>query len=154
MRTRILAMVLIVLSAGIYWGTMDLVVSPFEPLGAAAFPRVIAVVVGLLSMWLLVFPNEANAPEPELDRVNRGEEAAKSTPLMAWATVACALLFAAALQTRLVSFGIAATVFLVVLMSILTRFNRNAIVMTMVLAAIFGFGLEYIFTSVFVVDLP
>src|SRR5690606_36587436 len=120
MRTRILAIVLIAISGFIYWGTMDLVVSPFEPLGSAAVPRVIAAVVALLSLGLLFFPGAGKAVVSDFGPEDTDEDAPPATPIMAWATAACALLFAFVLQSRLVSFGLAAAVSLVVLMSILT----------------------------------
>lgn len=163
MQTKILAAALIAFSAVIFWGTLDLAPSPFEPLGASAFPRFIAILVALLSVVLLFMPSERTATAPEIEAATPSEFAGpedddegstRPTPVMALATVACTIVYALALQARLVSFGISTTVFLVVLMTILTRFNPRAIPVTLVTAAVFGFGLEYLFTSVFVVNLP
>ena len=162
MQTKILAVALIAFSAFIFWGTLELAPSPFEPLGASAFPRFIAIVVALLTVMLLFMPSERTASEPVAEGVpapdaaeaEGDEDDTRPTPVMALATIACTIVYAMALQARFVSFGISTTIFLLVLMTILTRFNPKALPVTVVAAPVFGFGLEYVFTSVFVVNLP
>ncbi|WP_158625926.1 tripartite tricarboxylate transporter TctB family protein [Arsenicitalea aurantiaca] len=163
LQTKILAAVLIAFSALIFWGTLNLAPSPFEPLGASAFPRFIAVLVAIFSIGLVFMPSEREEPElpvvadpaPELaGPVDDDQVGMRATPVMALATVGCTIVYAIALQARIVSFAISTAIFLLVLMTILTRFNPRAMPLTLVMAVVFGFGLEYVFTSVFVVNLP
>jgi putative tricarboxylic transport membrane protein len=162
MQTKILGVTLIAFSALIFWGTLELAPSPFDPLGASAFPRVISVMVALLSILLLLLPSEQEAGAAKADSTSgvsadgteSDEDNTRPTPVMALATVACTIVYAIALQMRMVSFSVSTAIFLVVLMSILTRFSPKAIPATLILSVVFGFGLEYLFTSVFVVNLP
>ncbi len=58
------------------------------------------------------------------------------------------------LHLQVMSFGIVTFAFLVLLIWAMERFNPRKILPAAIVAAIFSFGAEYIFTNVFVVDLP
>ena len=53
-----------------------------------------------------------------------------------------------------VRFSIATAVFLSLSIGMLRSFSRRALPLILVLAVVLGFGLEYLFTHVFVIDLP
>ena len=146
MRDRILGCILIVLCGAVYWATLDLPPPTYEPLGPAAFPRILAVLIGVLAVPLILKP----------DRYERdaGIDDVKPTPWMPVWLILGAVVFAIVMQSRTVSFAVTATVFLIYATAILTRFDRRGWLPTLIISPIIGFGLEYIFTSIFIIDLP
>jgi hypothetical protein len=55
---------------------------------------------------------------------------------------------------ELASFAITTTIFLFVTISMLMNFNRKTMLIGAIIALVMGFGCQYLFTEVFVVDLP
>jgi hypothetical protein len=55
---------------------------------------------------------------------------------------------------RVVDFAILTALFLLVKIGVLTRFERRLLPLIVVLALVVGFGCQYVFTRIFVVDLP
>ena len=55
---------------------------------------------------------------------------------------------------RVVDFAILTALFLLVTIGTLTRFERRLLPLIVVLALVVGFGCQYVFTRIFVVDLP
>ncbi len=68
--------------------------------------------------------------------------------------VVVTLIYILGLALELTSFAILTTVFLTFTIGFLTRFRRRALAVALVLGLVMGFGCEYLFTQVFVVDLP
>ena len=64
------------------------------------------------------------------------------------------VLYVTALQFRLTTFAIVTTVFLTATIFVLSRFDLAKLPVILVVAAVTGFGCQYLFTRVFVVDLP
>jgi len=62
--------------------------------------------------------------------------------------------YVTALQFRLTTFAIVTTVFLTATIFVLCRFDLAKLPVILVVAAVTGFGCQYLFTRVFVVDLP
>ena len=58
------------------------------------------------------------------------------------------------LHFQVASFGFVTFLFLAILIWSMERFNHRKILPALAIAAVFSFGAEYIFTNVFVVDLP
>ncbi len=146
MRDRILGCILIVLCGAVYWATLDLPPPTYEPLGPAAFPRMLAVLIGVLAVPLIL--------KPERYERDAGTDDVKPTPWMPVWLILGAVVFAIVMQSRMVSFAVTATVFLIYATAILTRFDRRGWLPTLIISPIIGFGLEYIFTSIFIIDLP
>ncbi|MEX2617841.1 MAG: tripartite tricarboxylate transporter TctB family protein [Alphaproteobacteria bacterium] len=146
MRDRILGLLLLFVCGAVYWATGDLPPPSYEPLGPAAFPRILAIAIAVLAVPLIIKPERYNR--------NLEDDGVTPTPWMAVWLVLAAVAFAAALHTRIVPFYIIATVFLVVSMAILTRFDRRGWLPTLLASPFIGFGLHYIFTNVFIIDLP
>jgi len=59
-----------------------------------------------------------------------------------------------ALSARVADFALVTTVFLFALIAILARFERRALVLAAIIAVAMGYGCQYVFTEIFVVDLP
>lgn len=154
MRDRVLALVLMGVALVIYWGTLALPPSRMEPLGPSAFPRALAVVIFVLSLPLLFRrPNPAEAT-PESLADDPEDDPVRPRPWVAVVTMLAAAALTLGLQFRVISFALAATLFLAVVMTVLTGFRLRALPATLVIAPLTGFGLQYLFTRVFVIYLP
>ncbi|MGF1475013.1 MAG: tripartite tricarboxylate transporter TctB family protein, partial [Geminicoccaceae bacterium] len=64
------------------------------------------------------------------------------------------LVYVAAMHGRLFGFAILTTVFLILTIGLLTRFQVRTLPWVVGIAAATGFGCQYLFTRVFIVDLP
>jgi putative tricarboxylic transport membrane protein len=159
MRDRLLAGALIVVMAVVIWGTLELPPPSFEPLGAAAFPRGLAILIALLALPILfgrdrrgpAIPEQAGSPAGE---GTGGDGIVRRQPLMAVILIAAAAGLAALMQVRTIDFSILATAFLFATMTALNRFSIRAMPLSILIALVVGFGIDYIFTQVLIVDLP
>ena len=64
------------------------------------------------------------------------------------------VVYVAALHFRVTTFAIITTVFLIATIFVLVRFDIAKLPVILLVAAVTGFGCQYLFTRVFVVDLP
>lgn len=150
---------LIVLSALIFRETLSLPPGSFDPVGSAGFPRLISAAIGILSLVILIraarrtlggsknaaasaTPNEAVSPT------------FRRRPDLALSFYALSLVYVSALALKLISFGICTVLFLFISIGMLTRFYYKRLPVVILIALVIGFGCQYIFTQVFVVDLP
>ena len=139
------ALMLILISSLALFGTRDIPPGRFEPMGSAPVPQAVAGMVLLLAIWIIVRACIDRRPvvAPAADRY-----------LDAAVVVAFTLLFVAAMHYRLTTFAILTTLYLVATIGFLIRFDRRRLIWVVGIAAIVGFGFQYLFTRVFVVDLP
>jgi hypothetical protein len=141
----------IVLCAAVLWEARGLPPGTFEPLGSAPIPRATAWVIILLC--LIVMGRAVMV-------LRRGAVAAAADPgygarpLDAAVTLGLTVHYVLAMAFRLTGFAILTSVFLFVTIAFLARFERRLLPVAAVVALIMGFGCEYVFTRVFVVDLP
>ena len=75
-------------------------------------------------------------------------------PASALLLAAATVLYVLVLHLRLVSFGPLTAFYLFIVISALERFRPKALIGAAIVGIIFGFGIQYLFTQVFVVDLP
>jgi hypothetical protein len=75
-------------------------------------------------------------------------------PLDAAAVIGLSVLYVLAMALRLLDFAVLTALFLMVTIGALTRFERRLLPIIVVLALATGFGCQYVFTRIFVVDLP
>jgi uncharacterized membrane protein len=141
---------LIVVCSLVLWEARRIPPGVFDPLGSAPIPRAVA---GLIIFLCLVVMVQA------LRRWMRGERATGETEfslryLDAVGVVVVTLIYILGLALELTSFAILTTVFLTFTIGFLNRFRRRALMVALVLGLVMGFGCEYLFTQVFVVDLP
>jgi hypothetical protein len=142
------ALVLIVIAAIAIWEAADLPPGTFEPLGSARVPQMTAGLIILLSLWVIVraMLRQDGVGDTEPFGTARWRDAA----IVAGLTV----LYVAALHFRITTFAIVTMVFLTATIFVLVRFNVAKLPIILLVAAIAGFGCQYLFTRVFVVDLP
>jgi hypothetical protein len=149
MRDRILGCLLLILCGVVYWATLELPPPEYEPLGPAAFPLMLVGAIAVLAIPLILKPEPyVKAPPPP------DGEYVKPTPWLSVWLLLAAVAFAAVMQTRAIPFSLTATGFLIIAMAILTRFEKRAWPATLIVSPIVGFGLEYIFKHIFIIDLP
>jgi hypothetical protein len=139
----------IVTCAVVLWETRDIPPGTFEPLGSAPIPQAVAVLIILLTLVIMA---------KAWLSLKRGETAgdAQVPPRYADAAMLCALTVAyvTALHLRIGRFDVLTTIFLFITIGILVRFGRKSLLTIGIVSAITGFGAQYAFTQVFVVDLP
>lgn len=142
------ALVLIVIAAIAIWEAADLPPGTFEPLGSARVPQMTASLIILLSVWVILraMLREASADEVEHAGAARWRDAG----IVAVLTI----IYVAALHFRITTFAIVTTVFLTATIFVLARFDLTKLPVILLVAVITGFGCQYLFTRVFVVDLP
>jgi len=147
-----LGLCLIVVCGAVLWEARSIRPGVFEPLGSAPIPQATA---GLITLLALVVMGRAlhalfrRPPAPPAD----GEELTLR-PLDAAAVILLTTLYILAMALRVVDFAILTALFLLVTIGVLTRFERRLLPLVVVLALVVGFGCQYVFTRIFVVDLP
>jgi hypothetical protein len=139
------ALMLILIASLALFGTRTIPPGKFEPLGSAPVPQAVAGLILLLAIWIIVRacidkrPTAAASADRYLD---------------AGVVVVLTVLFVVGMQYRIASFAILTLVYLVATIGFLTRFDRRQLPWIVGIAAVVGFGFQYLFTRVFVVDLP
>jgi hypothetical protein len=139
------ALMLILIASLALFGTRTIPPGRFEPLGSAPVPQAVAVLILLLAIWIIVRACIDRRPIAA---------AAVDRYLDAGVVVVLTLLFVAAMHYRLASFAILTLIYLTATIGVLTRFDRRQMPWIVGIAAVVGFGFQYLFTRVFVVDLP
>ncbi len=142
------ALVLIVIAAVAIWQSADLPPGTFEPLGSAPVPQMTAGLIILLSLWVIL---------RAMLRADGNEEATHAAPERwrdAASVAVLTVLYVAALHFRVTTFAIITAVFLTATIFVLARFDLKKLPVILLVAAITGFGCQYLFTRIFVVDLP
>jgi hypothetical protein len=139
------ALVLIVIAGVAIWQASALPPGTFEPLGSARVPQATAGLIVLLGLWVIV---RAMLREDQ-DHAQAGARW-RDAAMVALLTV----FYVIAMQFRLASFAVLTAVFLTAAIFVLARFDVGKLPVIVLLAALTGFGCQYIFTRVFVIDLP
>lgn len=158
-RDIVLSLSILFVCALAYIGCMSLSESPYEPLGAGFFPKTISIVLALLSLILLgksvrnVFKNH----QGNVEGVSQSEPLPavfKRRPGLAGLGVIITILYISVLYFRIMGFRISTVLFGVFLGTLLSRFNYKNSLISFIIAVVMGLGLHYIFTNVFIIDLP
>lgn len=143
----------IVICSVLWWQASYLPPGSFEPLGSGPVPKVTAAIVILCCIAIII---------RAVLQIRRGPGAAYEIrnqfsgrpPYGAVVMLGGAIVYVGVLHLRLLPFGIATFIFLVLLIWALEDFRKRTLIPATLTAAIVGFGTEYLFTNVFVVDLP
>jgi putative tricarboxylic transport membrane protein len=146
-----LALFLIVVCGAVLWEARSIPPGVFEPLGSAPVPQATAGVIILLA--LVVMGRALRAMLGAAPARPAGEDLVLR-PLDAAAVMALTALYVLAMALRLFDFAILTALFLMVTIGALVRFERRLLPLIVVLALVTGFGCQYVFTRIFVVDLP
>jgi putative tricarboxylic transport membrane protein len=140
---------LIALSLFVIWGTRDIPPPFFDPIGSAAFPKYSAYIILALAVAI-----GARALLSLRKAIQRPKKTYREEPLLAVAVVLTSALYVLSMQWELLSFRWATLVFIFLLASILSKFEKRVMIASAVIALVFGFGGQYLFTEVFYMDLP
>lgn len=152
-----LAVVLIAISLLTIYGTLELPAGSFEPLGSATIPQVVAGAIIVFSVWMLVNALAARRQTRVMhDRVDGREPSERVRPRydLAISLMVLAVVYVLVMAMGWVRFSLATMIFLILAVGMLTTFARRQLPVVIVLAVALGLGLEYLFTQVFVIDLP
>ena len=125
----------------------------FEPLGSGPVPQVTAAIVMICCLIVVVRAVLHLRAGEGIGAAARTEFVGRS-PKGPIVTLVATILYIAALDAKLASFGLVSFVFLTALIWTLENFRTGALPWVLGVAATFAFGVEYLFTNVFVVDLP
>ncbi|MCH2387411.1 MAG: hypothetical protein MK240_04325 [Opitutales bacterium] len=145
----IISLSLIGLATAVLIAAKDIPPPFFDPIGSAAFPKYtayliifLALVIGIRSFLLsrLLAPRSKRGFKPE--------------PLLAAYTVVVPSLYVLCMNLEWASFRIATTLFIFALAGLLSRFDKRVLIVSAIIAPVFGFGGQYLLTEVFYMDLP
>lgn len=142
---------LVLVGVAVLLASLSLPPPRFDPLGSAFVPRAIAASVVVLALCVL-----AGA----FLRLRRAAPATAEAPIhrrrpdLALFTFGAAVAYVAALSSRLVDYGLATAIFILVVALSLTGLSRRAVVVAGLIALVLGFGGDALFTRVFYIDLP
>ena len=144
-----LAAALLAMSVAVYWSSLSLPPAMLEPIGPAAFPRVVASILGALALIVLVGAVRRRA-SAETD----SSEVVIRRPGLAVLTLILSIAYIAAMEVGLLGFREATAVYLVALGMVLVGFDRRRLIPIAVIAIVLGIGAHWIFTRLFYIDLP
>ena len=142
---------LIMLSVIVFRDTLSLPPGSFDPVGSAGFPRVISIIIGILSLIILIHPTRSSVND--LQKASKLPTHRRRGDL-AFGFYVLAFFYVLSLAFNLASFAICTSLFLIITMGMLTGFDRKRLLLVVFIALVIGFGSQYLFTKVFVVDLP
>ena len=129
--------------------TFKLPPGSFEPLGSAPVPQATAGIIIALCCVVIWFA-AARGRAGEADGIDEEAEEPGSAAYLFLISIA----YVGGLHTARIDFGVLTTAFLFLSIWGLERFRISAVLPAAAGGAIVGFGGKYIFTKIFVVDLP
>ena len=147
-----LGLCLIVVCGAVLWEARTIPAGVFEPLGSAPIPQATAGLIILLALVVMARALRDLRLPPH--QALAAAEALALRPLDAAAIIALSTLYVLGMALRLIDFAILTALFLMITIGVLTRFERRLLPVIVVLALATGFGCQYVFTRIFVVDLP
>lgn len=136
----------------VLWETRDIPPGVFEPLGSAPVPQATALVILLLSF--VVALGALRRLRTQIEPSFREIHGFRPRPLDAAVVGVLAVIYVLALQARVMDFAPLTAIFLVAAIGFLSRFAVRSLAIGAVVAVAVGWGVQYVFTRVFVVDLP
>lgn len=154
-----LAAFLIAIAAAFLWETRNIPPGIFEPLGSAPVPQATATILILLCLAVLLralmrLRRKDDPVSPSQTESKDDGIVAPENPRAVIVTGILTVAYVLALSARVADFALVTTVFLFALIAILARFERRALVLAAIIAVAMGYGCQYVFTEIFVVDLP
>lgn len=144
---------IIIICAVFAWQAALLPPGSFEPLGSGPVPGVTAGIIILSCIIIIIRAVRQLRLGDGLGAEIRYEFVGRS-PYGAIVMLGGTIIYVALLQARVLPFGVMTFAFLYLLIWALESFRTRTIPMAALVAAVVGFGTEYLFTHVFVVDLP
>ena len=151
-----MSLFLIGVCAVMIWDSWDIPPGSFEPLGAGPIPRMIAYTVIIACLVIItraVFKWRRLKVSKSIEKSEQ-PLGYRPRPKDAALVLGLTVIYGIAMAFELTRFSISTTVFLFVTISLLTNFDRRSMLIGAIIAVVMGFGCQYLFTEVFVVDLP
>ncbi len=154
-----LAIAMIVVSAAVWWQASKLAPAPFDPLGPKSFPMWIATALGLLSVVavIIVLCGRALGRSDTSLILGIGDEAPGDyalRPGLAVAASALTLAYVAALTLTGAGFLWTTIAYIAALGWAMSERTRRHTLIAAIIAVVAGSGITYLFTKIFVLDLP
>ena len=155
----LVAGVIILVCAALFWDSMSLPESAREPLGSAAIPQVVCAIVALFCA-IMIFRSARAVMEERAARADADIAADPEAPPvrrrfdLAIKVFTVAVIYVALMQSRWVPSEILTPLFLGGAILILNEFRREAIIPAVAVALGIGLGTNFLFTDFFFVDLP
>lgn len=146
-----LAVALIVLSGIIWYGAAKLPPPYFDPIGSAAFPKAMAIVITGLSLIMVTQSFRVSDERPVAEGAG---EFPRPRYLLAVAMYGLMIIYAAIMQEKLLGFAPSTMLFVITAGAILGRFRLRQLLVSIAISIVLGYGGEYVFTRVFFIDLP
>ncbi len=146
-----LAVGMILFSGLVYWGSLELPPPRYEPLGSAAVPQGLAIIMAVLSVILILralphlktFKGQHNAIEDVTPR-----------PLLSVIIFILTVIFVAVLDLGILSFIPAGVLYMTAVGYFLTHRNLKRLPKFFAFSLVMVIGNYYLFTKVFYIDLP
>jgi putative tricarboxylic transport membrane protein len=151
----ILVLCIICLSTAV-WIAADRLPPPiFDPLGSAAVPKLVAVLVAALAAAMLVERYIGAADRGAVsDPGNPTDTAAPLRPSIAVGAFVAMAGCPAAMESGIFGFRETTFVFILALGGLLSRFSRGTMVILVPIAAVLAVALSWLFSGLLYVDLP
>ena len=131
------------------WESWDLPPGSFEPLGSGPVPQATAFIV-ILCAGLVIF-NALRKPV----QLSGDEEIEERPSISAGLIISLVtVIYSLMLHFRLMPFAWMTTLFLIITIWSLEKFEKKKFLPALITAIVIGFASEYLFTEVFIVDLP
>lgn len=145
---------LIILICAVFWiEAAKLPPGSFEPLGSGPVPKYTAGIIIFCCLIVITRAILRIRSGPGLASDIRAEFRGRS-PAGALIIAAGTLIYALLLHYKVLPFGIVTCLFLFVMIWTLEDMRTKAVIPAAITAVIASFGVEYLFTNLFVVDLP
>ena len=153
----LLALAVTLLGVVVYWQADQLPPPFFDPLGSAAVPKLVALILIGLSVAVVLDRLRGKPGAADLDAgipTPKGEEPVEPAVWTALASIVLPVLYVAAMQAGVLAFAQASTLLVLALGALFARFQPRLMLALVPIAFIAGYGLDYLFTNVLYVDLP
>jgi putative tricarboxylic transport membrane protein len=147
------AVAMLVFAGIVWWGTADLPPPRYEPIGSAALPRALALVMALLSLIVLA---RAYARQRARSGARTPTAGAGFTPrpLLAIGVFVVLVLYVLAMDQRLLGFIPASIVAFTVIGGLLTGFSLKRLPWLLGFVVVMVMAIWLVFTRFFYIDLP
>jgi len=158
----VLALVVFAMSVAVYVRAAQLPPPLFDPLGSAAIPQFIAVVLAVLSVAIVVRryvllarqPSALTGQAPAAPVDESDGVAAPLQPTIAAAAIVIVFVYVLSMGLGWLGFREATIPFIIALGGALSRFRRSSMMVLIPAAFVLAFALAWLFSDVMYVDLP
>lgn len=143
--------IILIASVGLFFAASEIPTSRFETLGAGAFPQIVCAAIGLLSMVAIV-DSLRKISYLGYGRFYTEAKAWMCRRYLVFITLGALTLYI--LVIPIIGFSIASMIFLFSVQVILMPRSTKSIVIALITALVFSFGLNWLFAEVSTVFLP